>query len=116
MTTVPAPPGWYSGQTQIQYHWDGKQWLPLQLSSSERTTRLDAVIIEAVRYGGRVESRSATQAVIVWGNTTSGGVHVIHFLMTMFTCGFWLLVWIPVAMFTRQKRVTITVDPYGNVV
>jgi Protein of unknown function (DUF2510) len=125
-----ASPGWYpdpAGARDQQRYFDGHDWSPLwrpmpqplsldPLSIEERSDRLDLAVADAVRRGGRVESRSATQAVIVYGKAPSGGVHVIHFLLTLLTFGFWLLVWILYAMSRHEDRVTVAIDSHGNLV
>lgn len=88
---------------------------PTPLSETERSDVLDAVVAEAVSIGARVESRSPTQVVLIFGSTTSGGVHVVHFLLTLLTCGLWAFVWALAGM-RHEDREILTVDPYGEIV
>jgi hypothetical protein len=88
---------------------------PVPLSEAERSDLLDALVARAVPRGWRVESRSPTQAVLVRGRESSGGVHVIHFLLTLLTFGLWVFVWILYAMSRHVERYTFTVDPYGQI-
>ncbi|MCO5986688.1 helix-hairpin-helix domain-containing protein [Actinoallomurus spadix] len=61
--------------------------------------------------GWRVQMQSDNQAVM-----TSGGQvnHVLHLLITLLLCGLWLPVWVILAVTGTEKRITITVDPYGT--
>ena len=64
------------------------------------------------RFGDRVESRTITSAVMVEGKPPN---HILHLLLTVFTCGFWLLIWAIAAM-GGERRHTLEIDPYGTVV
>lgn len=61
--------------------------------------------------GSRIESQSDFQAVLVQGHRPN---HVLHLLLTVFTLGLWLIVWIIVAGAGGEKRALLTVDEYGN--
>lgn len=65
-----------------------------------------------VALGWRVESRSPTQAVLVRGGNVN---HLLHAILTIFTCLLWGVVWIVLAMGNRTERVALTVDAVGNV-
>jgi hypothetical protein len=43
-------------------------------------------------------------------------VHVIHFLLTLLTFGVWVIIWILYAMSRHEDRVTVSIDPHGNLV
>ncbi len=66
-------------------------------------------------YGGRLESHTPNHAVIVYG---SGNVllHITFAFLTLFTCGLFLFPWIVWANTIREHRVTLQVDPYGNII
>jgi hypothetical protein len=87
-----------------------------ELSIEQRSDRLDLAVADAVRRGGRVEFRSTTQAVIVFGKARSDGMHVVHFLLTLLTFGVWVIIWILWAMSRHEDRVTVSIDPHGNLV
>jgi hypothetical protein len=70
----------------------------------------DSIQREVVQ-GGRVESQSEFQAVIVYGHRPN---HTLHAIVTLFTCGLWGIVWIVIALTGGEKRKMITVDDYGN--
>ena len=75
-----------------------------ELSVEQRAERLDLAVADAVRRGGRIESSSATQAVVVYGKPAAGGVHVVHFLLTLLTFGVWVIVWLLYAISRREQR------------
>lgn len=85
-----------------------------RLSAEERIERLDDAIAQETGVGGRLKSHTATHAVIVYG---SGNVllHITFAVLTLFTCGFFVFPWIVWANTMREGRVTIQVDPYGNI-
>ena len=83
-----------------------------QISSEERRAILARVVASDVASGGRVESQTSYQAVIVKGHRPN---HILHLILTIATLGFWAIVWIALAIFGGEKRRTITVDEYGQV-
>jgi hypothetical protein len=40
--------------------------------------------------------------------------NVLHLILTVLTAGLWAIVWIILALTNRQKRISLTVDPFGN--
>ncbi|OBJ43103.1 hypothetical protein A5621_00825 [Mycobacterium colombiense] len=80
----------------------------------QRSEILEEVIFNNYR-GARIESRSATQAVLFLGGGVSGATHVVLALFTLFSCGLFGIVWLIVAATSRERRAYIAVDPYGNV-
>jgi hypothetical protein len=83
-----------------------------QLSQAERASILENNLVQATGQGGHVETRSATEAVVVYGRPVN---HVLHLLLSVFTCGLWVPVWLLVTATGGQRRATICVDPDGNV-
>lgn len=81
-----------------------------------RAAALDAAVASHVQVGWAVESRSETMAVMVSHGT--GPNHVLHLLLSLVTCGFWLVVWLLVALTSngRSHRVALTVAPDGTIV
>ncbi|MEV5750831.1 helix-hairpin-helix domain-containing protein [Actinoallomurus sp. NPDC052308] len=71
---------------------------------------LHSAIMRQAAMGWRVQAQSDTQAVMSSGGQVN---HVVHLLITIFLCGLWLPVWIILALTGNEKRLTITVDPYG---
>ncbi len=74
---------------------------------------LDAQVARYVQAGWAVESRSETMAVLKSGDRPN---HVLHLLITIFTCGFWAFVWFLLAVTSRQHRMALTVAPDGTVI
>lgn len=77
-----------------------------------RKRALAQAIQREVAAGARVESQSDESAVLVKGKPTN---HLLHFIITMFTCGLWAFVWPVVWYVNREQRVLLSVDDYGNV-
>ena len=116
-----AAPGWYPDPSGApgQRYFDGADWTearqaaPLRpvLPDAERSALLDRAVAEAVARGGRIESRTAFQAVIVNGKQVN---NVLHVLLFLFTCGLWLFVWLFLLVSGGEKRQVLTIDPYGD--
>lgn len=70
-----------------------------------------AVSMQLARGGSRVESQSDFNAVIVTGKPVN---HVLQLILTLVTLGVWAIVWIPLVLFTGEKRQVIFVDEFGN--
>ncbi len=81
-------------------------------TADERKELLARAITGALARGGRVESQSDYQAVIVIGKPVN---HLLHGILTFITFLFWGIVWIILAVTGGEKREVITVDEYGNV-
>ncbi|MFD9477682.1 MULTISPECIES: hypothetical protein [Streptomyces] len=82
------------------------------LDDARRTAVLDWTVNQYVALGWRVESRSPTQAVLVRGGNVN---HLLHAILTIFTCLLWGVVWIVLALGNRTERVALTVDRTGRV-
>ena len=78
----------------------------------ERKQRLAKQLQMSVAQGGRVESQGDTEAVLVFGKPVN---HTLHAIISIFSCGLWLLVWLIIAVTGGEKRQMITVDEWGNV-
>lgn len=78
-----------------------------------RTARLESVVYPMVGVG-KLEAMSPTNAVIVFSQPPLN--HVLHALLSFFTCGTWIMVWALMAA-TRKKsvRIAYTVDEWGLV-
>ena len=86
---------------------------PRPLSEADRSAILDHdLVMRTGQSGAHVEARSATEGVVVYGKPVN---HVLHLLLTVFTGGLWLPVWLLLAASGGQRRTTVSVDPYGNV-
>lgn len=84
---------------------------PRTLSVDERSQILDQTILKlAAKMGDRVETRTATSAIMVVGKPTN---HILHLLLTVFTCGLWLPLWLLAALDGGERRHTLEIDPFG---
>lgn len=81
-------------------------------TSQERKQLLARAIQTQVATGGRVESQSDFQAVIVKGKPVN---NVLQLILTLLTLGLWGIVWIALLAFGGEKRSMVTVDEFGNV-
>jgi hypothetical protein len=86
--------------------------LPVTLSVATRRATLEQYVAEQTRRGWRVQSQTATQAQLLKGKHTS---HVLHLLLTLITVGFWIPIWILVAVTGGEKTRFVTVDETGAV-
>ena len=59
-----------------------------------------------------MESQTDFYAVLVKGQRPNRTVHLIA---TLFTFGFWGVVWLAIELLGGEKRETVTVNEYGNV-
>jgi hypothetical protein len=104
-------------------YWDGDTWTDRVQSGSEvntarRTADERKVILAqqlqtAAARGLRIESQSEFQAVLVEGKPIN---HVLHAILTIFTCLLWGIVWAIIAATGGEKREMVVVDEFGNVV
>lgn len=81
-------------------------------SDNDRKRALANTISNWVAQGYRVESQSDFFAVVVTGHRPN---HILHLILTIVTFGVWGIVWIGLALFGGEKRRSLTVDEYGNV-
>lgn len=120
-----TPAGWYQDPNvpNQQRYWDGSIWTDqkkeadssintTKKSADERKALLARQIQGASARGLRVESQSEFQAVLVQGQPIN---HVLHAIITFFTCGLWGIVWIILALTGGEKREMTVVDEFGNV-
>ncbi|MFD6423560.1 hypothetical protein [Streptomyces sp. NPDC060198] len=99
-TSIEPPPGYYTPQATPP-------------DDTQRSLILDWAVTQRIADGWRVESRSAAQAVLVHGQPAN---HVLHALLTMFTCFLWGPVWLVLTLVNRVERAVLTVDAQGHVV
>ncbi|MCZ4557962.1 hypothetical protein O4215_20585 [Rhodococcus maanshanensis] len=85
---------------------------PAEVSIEQRRHALAMAISSEVARGGRVESQTDTNAIVVTGSKVN---HVLHLIITLFTCGFWAIVWIILAFVQKEHRTAVSIDPYGQV-
>lgn len=134
----PAPPadpseGWKDDPLaagKVRY-WDGAVWTERTgvatmtatlaaagASLSPKTPeQRKAALAQRIQYfvnvqGGRVESQTDFQAVVVTGKKVN---HVLHLILTLVTFGLWAIVWLGLAVFGGESRHMVSVDVYGQV-
>lgn len=81
-------------------------------SSQERRAILAQQLQQAAMRQLRVESTTEFQAVLVQGRPVN---HVLHAILTIFTCLAWGIVWIVLAITGGETRWQLIVDEFGNV-
>ena len=85
----------------------------LVLSPTMRKAQLDRRIEQVMAKGQRhIEWRSDYQVVIVRGKNVN---HVLHLLVSVFTLGLWLPIWLLLALNGGQKRARMDIDDYGDI-
>lgn len=82
------------------------------MDTAARSTLLDTTITSWVTAGWAVETRSTHQAVMTSGVQPN---HVLHAILSMFTLGLWLIVWLYQGMHCSRQRVALTVLDDGQV-
>jgi hypothetical protein len=119
-------PGWYpdpnAGGANLMRYWDGAAWTEqvqrgTEVGTTRRTDDERKVILAqqlqtASARGLRIESQSDFQAVLVEGKPVN---HVLHAILTIFTCLLWGIVWAILAGTGGEKRQMVVVDEFGNV-
>ena len=124
MTESSPPAGWYPdpGEAPCQRYFDGTNWTEFRsdppanriMSDDERAEILIQALATAVASGGRVESHTSFQAVIVYGRPVN---HVLHAILTIFTCCLlWGIVWQIIGNSGGERREVLQVDPHGGVI
>jgi hypothetical protein len=82
------------------------------LSDAERSRILDQNLVALASQGGRISTRTDTQAVVVTGKPVN---HLLHVVLSLFCCGWWVPIWLLLTAIGGEKRKTITVDWNGHV-
>jgi hypothetical protein len=80
-------------------------------SPDERKEALGRAIHTQVAQGARVESQGDYQAILVRGHRPN---HMLHLVLSIVTLGLWLFVWLGVIAFGGEKRMSASVDEWGN--
>lgn len=94
------------------------EWEDVQRAIGPPAATVDAqaVLAQAVAWhtgrGWRVETWGPGQAVLVHGHRAN---HVLHLLLSVFTLGLWLPVWLVLGLSSREVRQVLTVDRWGQV-
>lgn len=86
--------------------------MPLKTPDERKQLLARAIANNLAQGGMRVETQSDFNAVLVQGHPCN---HVLHLIITIFTCLLWGPVWIVLAVTQKEKRHMLAVDEYGNV-
>jgi hypothetical protein len=81
-------------------------------SPEERRAIFSQQMQQAAMRQLRVESATDYSAVLVQGRPVN---HVLHAILTIFTCALWGIVWLIVSLTGGEKRYQLIVDEFGNV-
>lgn len=85
-----------------------------EVSSEDRKAALAHAVAREVRGGWHVQSQTDYQAVMLKPGTKVN--HLLHLILSLLTLGFWLIVWIIIAVtHKREHRKVLSVDESGNV-
>ncbi len=82
------------------------------LSLDERGAIIDEVIARWTADGWDLAIATDTVAALVLRRRPN---HLLHALLTLFTGGFWLFVWIAITIGAVDERLHVEVDEFGNV-
>ncbi|MBO9532491.1 MAG: hypothetical protein J7513_05915, partial [Solirubrobacteraceae bacterium] len=85
---------------------------PGPLDPSIRKEKLAAQLRTEIATGARVESQNDFDAVVVRGKEVN---HVLHAILTIFTCLVWGIAWAIIAATGGLKRKLVGVDEFGHV-
>lgn len=81
----------------------------------------DEALFNATANGATIVQRSDTafKAVVAERFQAPGPNHLVHFLLTLFTGGLWLIVWVFLILASSKRivenRILVCVDAAGNV-
>jgi hypothetical protein len=81
-------------------------------TEAERREILNREVTAALQQGGRIESQSDFNAVVLHGKPVN---HVLHLILSVLTVGFWLIVWALLVLTNKPQRVVFSVDSDGAV-
>lgn len=89
---------------------------PAQLISvAERTERLSRIISSRTLEGWVVVDRNERDGSAVLMSPGKPVNHVLHFLVGVFTCGLWWIVWVILVLTQKSEvRMRLSIDSYGN--
>lgn len=107
--------GWYPdphNHTLQRYH-DGTEWTEHRAPAVDRTAILQAVLVQYTGSNVQVVAQSPYSATLV---NRANPQHVLHLILTLLTCGLWLLVWLIVAASTHDTTMRVFVDEQGKVI
>jgi hypothetical protein len=85
------------------------------LNYDEKFKRFSNIISTKTLQGYLVADRNDKALVAVLVKQGGKVNHLLHFVITCFTCGFWIFIWIYLALVkAKEQRVRISIDDAGN--
>lgn len=85
--------------------------VPGRLPMQQRAAIMQQVLRDLAFRGWRVEAVDGARAIVATGAPVN---HILHVLLSFFSCGLWLPVWGLLAALGGVKRRPIYIDEYGN--
>jgi hypothetical protein len=86
-----------------------------QLSIADRNAKLSEYIATKTLVGYIVVHRDENNATAVLSLPGKPVNNVLHAIISIFTCGLWIIVWVILAASQRrEQRIRSTVDQYGR--
>lgn len=82
-------------------------------STAEREVIMQQVVRDLAFRGYRIVAVDGARAIVISGTPVN---HVLHAILSIFTCGLWLLIWALLAALGGETRRHIYIDEYGNVI
>ena len=87
--------------------------VPGRLSAEQRATILQQALGDLAFRGYQVERVDQTRAIVLAGAPIN---HILHLLLSVFTCGLWLPIWLLILASGGVKRRYVHIDDYGNLI
>jgi len=84
----------------------------MALSEEARKSALDKKIWELSGSGWTVVNRSGFYATLKKGKRPN---HILHLLLSLITFGFWIPVWVIVALTVREQTLNLFVEEDGTI-
>lgn len=81
-------------------------------SPEHRQQMLSMAVSAEMAQGAQILEMNQTSALLVKASPVN---HVLHLLLTAFTCGVWAFVWLLVSATAQPRRFRMTVNEFGVV-
>lgn len=87
--------------------------MPGRLPDDRRAAIMQQALRDLQFRGYHIEAVDGARAIVVTGTPVN---HVLHVLLTVFTCGLWLPVWLLLIGLGGVKHRHVYIDEYGNLI
>ncbi len=88
-----------------------------ELPLKERVDRLSQIISNRSLEGYSIVDRDDRKVTAVLMRQGQHVNHVLHAIISIFTCGLWVIVWAVIGMtHRREERIRVTIDPSGRLI